>query len=122
LLGKRHEDPAKAVAPFTAKVHGPCREEVGVQGRIAAGAYRETLEETGIKINPSSLEHISTTNNIVEDAHFVTLGFLCKEFTGEAEVKELTRSPNGNGLPSTTSHPPFSSSKQIIDKFLERKA
>jgi 8-oxo-dGTP diphosphatase len=124
LLGKRHEDPAKA----SSALHGEGTwtmpgGKLEFREEFAAGAYRETLEETGIKINPSSLEHISTTNNIVEDAHFVTLGFLCKEFTGEAEVKEPDEITEWkwfaiDNLPS----PVFFPSKQIIDKFLERKA
>lgn len=124
LLGKRHEDPVKA----SSALHGEGTwtmpgGKLEFQEEFADGTYRETLEETGIKINPEALEQISTTNNIVEDAHFVTLGFLCKEFTGEAEVKEpdeITewRWFDFNNLPS----PIFFPSKQIIDKFLERKA
>jgi hypothetical protein len=52
----------------------------------------------------------------------VTLGFLCKEFTGEAEVREPDEITEWkwfdlNNLPS----PIFFPSKQIIEKFLERK-
>jgi len=36
----------------------------------------ETLEETGIKIDREKLEIISVTNDIIKDAHFVTIGFL----------------------------------------------
>ena len=28
------------------------------------------------------------TNDIVEDAHFVTIGFLCQDFEGEPQVRE----------------------------------
>ena len=51
-------------------------------------AYRETLEETGIKINTEKMKIISITNDIVPDNHFVTIGFLCEDFEGEAQVME----------------------------------
>jgi len=124
LLGRRHKDPAKA----DSELHGEGTwtmpgGKLEFKEEFNAGAYRETLEETGIVIDPNSLEHISTMNNIVEDAHFVTLGFLCKKFTGEAEVKEPDEITEWkwfdlNNLPS----PIFFPSKQIIEKFLERKA
>jgi 8-oxo-dGTP diphosphatase len=124
LLGKRHKDPAKA----DSELHGEGTwtmpgGKLEFKEELNAGAYRETLEETGIVIDPNSLEHISTTNNIVEDAHFLTLGFLCKKFIGEAEVKEPDEITEWkwfdlNNLPS----PIFFPSKQIVEKFLERKA
>ena len=46
-------------------------------------AHREVLEETGININKESLKLISVANDIVEDAHFVTIGFLYKNPEGE---------------------------------------
>ena len=49
-------------------------------------ACRETLEKTGIDVK--NLKLISVTNEVVEDAHFITLGFLCKDFEGEAKVME----------------------------------
>ncbi len=89
LLGRRHDDPEKAQSELEGagkwtmpggKLH--------YQETFEDGIYREVLEETGIEIDRTSLRHISTTNNIVANAHFVTLGFLCEHFTGEAEVKE----------------------------------
>lgn len=51
-------------------------------------ACREAFEETGIKIDRKKLKIISVTNDIVEDAHFVTIGFLCKDFEGDPKVME----------------------------------
>lgn len=123
LLGKRHEDPTKAGS----ELHGEGTwtmpgGKLEFQEELNYGAYRETLEETGIKIDIGSLEHISTTNNIVQDAHFVTLGFLCTKFSGEAEVKEPDEITEWkwfdlNRLPS----PIFFPSRQIIEKFLSTR-
>lgn len=89
LLGRRHEDPEKAQSELEGagkwtmpggKLH--------YQETFEDGVYREVMEETGIEVDKANLRHISTTNNIVENAHFVTLGFLCENFTGEAQVLE----------------------------------
>lgn len=89
LLGKRHEDPDKA----DSEVHGEGTWTMP-GGKMHFGetfedaAYRETLEETGIKINKEKLKLVSLTNDVVEDAHFVTIGFLCEDFEGEPKVME----------------------------------
>lgn len=89
LLGHRHEDPEKA----SSLMHGEGtwtmpggKFEFGES--FEEGAYRETLEETGIKVDKDNLKIVSVANDIVYDAHFVTIGFLCTDFEGEAEVME----------------------------------
>jgi len=84
LLGKRHDDPAKA----SSELHGEGTwtmpgGKLDYQEDLNDGMYREVVEETGIKIDKNKLELISLTNNVVHDAHFVTIGFLCQEFRGE---------------------------------------
>jgi 8-oxo-dGTP diphosphatase len=89
LLGRRHEDPEKA----DSLLHGEGTWTMP-GGKLHFGesfedaAYREVLEETGIKINKEKLRVISVTNDIVEDAHFVTIGLLCEDFEGEPKVME----------------------------------
>jgi 8-oxo-dGTP diphosphatase len=87
LLGHRHEDPKKA----SSLLHGEGSwtmpgGKLHFQENLKEGAIREVLEETGIKIK--NLEVISVSNDIVSDAHFVTIGFLSKEFEGEPRVME----------------------------------
>lgn len=89
LLGKRHDDPEKA----DSELHGEGtwtmpggKIEFGESLEEAAG--REVLEETGIKVDEDRLKLISVANDKVSDAHFVTLGFLCEDFEGEAQVME----------------------------------
>ena len=87
LLGKRSADPEKASsfshAESTWTLPG---------GKMDFGetfenvARREVEEETGIKVN--DLKLISITNDVTENAHFVTLGFLCDSFSGEAKTME----------------------------------
>ncbi len=87
LLGKRHVDPEKADSLMNGagtwtmpggKLHfGESFEE---------GAAREVMEETGIKLNDADV--ICVTNDIVEAAHFATIGLFSEDFEGEAKVME----------------------------------
>ena len=89
LMGKRHDDPEKA----SSALHGEGTwtipgGKLDFGEELKEGAAREALEETGIKVNKENLKLISVGNEIVHDAHFVTLGFLAGEFTGEPRVME----------------------------------
>lgn len=87
LLGKRHEDPEKA----SSELHGEGTwtmpgGKVDFHEDLEEAALREVLEETGIQAR--GLELISVTNDKIPDNHFVTLGFICRDFDGEAEARE----------------------------------
>jgi len=87
LLGKRGEDPEKADSELHGEGTWTCPGgKVDFGEKIVDTIKREVLEETSIKINNPKL--ISVTNDIVSDAHFVTLGFLCKDFKGESKTME----------------------------------
>jgi len=120
LLGKRNPNPEKA----DSELHGEGTwtlpggsMEFGEDFRDAV--YREVLEETGIKVNKDKIKLVSVTNDLAEDAHFVTLGFLCEEFDGEPEVREEDiiewRWFSLNDLPS----PLFPPSEKLIKNYLE---
>ncbi len=87
LLGKRHSDPEKA----SSLLHGEGTWTMP-GGKLHFGeglteaAKREVLEETGLQAK--NLKIISVTNDIVKDAHFVTIAFLCTEFKGELKTME----------------------------------
>lgn len=89
LLGKRHDDAQKA----SSDLHGEGTwtmpgGKLDFQETLIAGACREALEETGIKLNKEKLKIISVADEIVPDNHYVTIGFLCEDFSGEAKVLE----------------------------------
>jgi 8-oxo-dGTP diphosphatase len=120
LLGKRHDDPEKA----SSLLHGEGTwtmpgGKLHFQENIKEGAARETLEETGIRVN--NLEMISISNDIVPDNHFVTCGFLCTDFDGEAKVMEPDEITKWewfdiNNLPS----PIFPPSGKIVKNYLDK--
>ena len=118
LLGKRHDDPEKADSALHGegtwtmpggKLHfGESFEE---------GAKRELIEETGL--NPKQLRVISLANEIVKDAHFVTIGLLCEEFEGEPQAMEPDEITEWkwfelNGVPENI-YPP---SKKVLKNYL----
>jgi 8-oxo-dGTP diphosphatase len=121
LLGHRHEDPEKA----SSLLHGEGTwtmpgGKLHFQENLKGGAIREVLEETGIKVK--DLRVISVSNDIVHDAHFVTIGFLAEEFEGEAkamEPEEITEWKwfDLNNLPS----PLYFPSEKIIKNYLTKK-
>ena len=89
LLGKRSDDPEKA----DSELHGEGtwtmpggKMEFGESFEDAAA--REVMEETGLSIDKKKIKLISVANDRVEDAHFVTFGFLCEDFSGEPKVME----------------------------------
>ena len=123
LLGKRHGDPKKA----DSELHGEGTwtmpgGKLYFKEELEDAAFREVFEETGIKINKEKLKIISITNDIVKDAHFITIGFLCKDFDGEPKVMEPDEITEWkwfelDKLPS----PIFFPSRKILDKFLSQK-
>jgi len=87
LLGKRNVDPEKA----SSELHGEGTwtmpgGKIHFGEKIKDSAIRELKEEVGIL--PKRLRVVSVTNEIRNDAHFVTIGFLCDVFENEPNVME----------------------------------
>ena len=121
LLGHRHPNPEKA----SSSLHGEGTWTMP-GGKLHFGedlkeaAKREVLEEIGLTIN--NLDLISVTNDIAQDAHFVTIGFLCKDFSGQPKAMEPDEITEWkffdlNNLPS----PIFPPSEKIIRNYLAKK-
>ncbi len=117
LLGKRHDDPIKA----SSALHGEGTWTMP-GGKLhygenpQDGAKREVKEETDIETG--LLKLISMTNDVVIDAHFVTFGFLCEDFRGEAKIMEPDEITEWHWfdldkLPS----PMYKSSQKIINNY-----
>jgi 8-oxo-dGTP diphosphatase len=122
LLGKRHEDSAKA----DSELHGEGtwtmpggKFEWGET--FSEGAKRELLEETGMILKKSRT--ICVNNDKNEFAHFVTVGFLAEEYEGEPRVMEPDEITEWkwfelDNLPSKV----FPPSTKILKCYLEKKS
>lgn len=87
LLGRRHEDPEKA----DSQLNGAGKwtmpgGKLDFGERFEEGAKRELLEETSIKAQ--EIKVICVNQDIIESAHFITIGTLCEKFAGEPNVME----------------------------------
>lgn len=87
LLGRRHDDAEKA----DSLLHGEGTwtlpgGKLDFHERPTDCARREALEECAIE--PKDLKMVSVSNDTVPDAHFVTLGFLSKDFEGKPQAME----------------------------------
>ncbi len=87
LLGRRHDDPEKADSLFNGagKWTMPGG-KLDFGETFEVGARREVAEETSIELG--KVELICVNQDIVEGAHFVTMGLLCTDFSGEPKVME----------------------------------
>lgn len=120
LLGQRHVDPEKA----SSMLNGAGKwtmpgGKLDFGETLEEGVARETMEETGLKVN--NLKLISVQENIIETAHFITIGFLCEDFEGSPEVMEPDEITKWewfdiNDLPS----PMYPASAKIIELFNEK--
>jgi 8-oxo-dGTP diphosphatase len=127
LLGHRHDDPEKAGSLLhgegTWTVPGG---KLDFGESLEDGACRETLEEIGIKIDPNKLKLVSVGNERVPDAHFVTIGFVCEDFSGEPKVMEPDEITEWrwfdlNDLPKPMFFPTEKMLKNYIDKVVYRR-
>lgn len=118
LLGRRHEDPEKA----DSELHGEGtwtmpggKLEFGES--FEAGGVRELAEETGIQTGQGDLELVSLANNRLPDAHFVTVGLICRQSTGEARVMEPDEITEWRWFPlAELPSPLFPPSAEILER------
>jgi len=87
LLGQRHPDKEKA----SSELQGQGQWTMP-GGKLDFGesfiecALRESKEETGLNLR--EVEVICVNNDIVGEAHYVTVSLLCTEFDGKPQVLE----------------------------------
>jgi 8-oxo-dGTP diphosphatase len=120
LLGKRNEDPDKADTKLHTEGMWTCPGgKVDFGEKAHESAKREVMEETSIKTN--CLELVSVTNEIVHDAHFVTIGFLCKDSEGEAKTMEPDEITEWRWFPLDELPSPINSaSEKLINNYLSK--
>lgn len=123
LLGKRNEDAEKA----DSLLHGEGTwtlpgGKLDFREDILDCAWREAYEETSIKISKGKLKLISVTNDVVEDAHFVTIGFVCDDFEGEPRVMEPDEITEWKWFDlDSLPNPMFFPSEKMIKNFINKE-
>ena len=121
LLGKRHPDPDKADSAFRSAGEWTLpggKLEWGES--FENGAIREVREETGIAIkNP---QVISVHNCKNEHAHFVTVGLLTHEWSGEESVMEPNEITQWQWFDlKKLPEPIYFPSREVIENYLAKK-
>ena len=121
LLGRRNSDPIKA----SSELHGEGTYtmpggKIHFGEKIKDAAKREVEEETGL--TPKSLKIVSVTNEIRNDAHFVTIGFLCDEFEGEPKVMEPEEITEWKWFPlNNLPNPIFPPSLKLLQNYIDKE-
>jgi 8-oxo-dGTP diphosphatase len=121
LLGKRHPNPEKA----SSELHGEGMYtfpggKIHFGEKIQEAARREVEEEIGIV--PKNLRIVSVTNEIRNDAHFVTIGFLCEEFEGEPKVMEPEEITEWRWFPiDNLPNPIFPPSLKLLQNYINKE-
>ncbi len=121
LMGRRHPDPDKADSAFRSAGEWSLPGGKLEWGEtFEDGAIREVLEETGIKIKNTQVISVHNCKN--QFAHFMTVGLLTHEWSGEARVMEPDEMTEWQwfslkDLPSPRYFPSF----EVIENYLEKK-
>jgi len=120
LLGKRHDDPEKA----SSLLNGAGKwtmpgGKLNFRESFEEAAEREVLEETGIKLK--SLKVIGINNDMVETAHFITIGLVSEGFEGEAKVMEPDEITEWRWFAlDSLPKPLFAPSAEVLNNYLRK--
>ncbi len=83
-------------------------------------ARREVLEETGIRLGKFALARVG--DDIMTDVHYITIGFLCTDFKGEAKVMEPEKITKWEWFPlDHLPTPLYTPSERFIKCYLEKR-
>ncbi len=121
LLGKRHEDPEKASSLLNgAGTWTMPGGKLNFGETFEAGAKREVFEETGITLNKTDV--ICVNQDIIETAHFITIGLFSSAFSGEPKIMEPDEITEWrwfdlNNLPS----PIYFPSAKVLENYKQKK-
>ncbi len=123
LLGKRSSD--EETADCEMKEEGTWTLP---GGRIEYGetleeaAIREIKEETDLDVKEENLHLICVQNDLNEHAHFISVGFVCYEFSGMPKMMEPLEIVTWKWFPKNElPRNIFTPSKKTLDSFLKRQ-
>jgi 8-oxo-dGTP diphosphatase len=121
LLGKRNDDSIKASSELRGE---GCWTMPGGKihfgEKIREAAERELKEETGVIAD--KLKVVSVGNEIVKDAHFVTIGFLCDNFEGEPKTMEPEEITEWKWFPlDKLPNPIFPPSLKLLKNYIDKE-
>ncbi len=121
LLGKRHDDPEKASSELNgAGTWTMPGGKMDFGETFEEGAKREVLEETGIAIN--SLQVVCVNQDMVETAHFVTVGMFTDDFSGEPQVMEPDEITEWRWFPiDNLPTPMYFPSAKLLENYKQKK-
>ncbi len=121
LLGKRHPDPDKADSAFrSAGEWSLPGGKLDWGETFEEGAIREVKEETGLDIKNPKVISVHNCKN--EHAHFMTVGLVAEEYSGEPQVMEPDEMTEWawysfDALPQPRYFPSF----LVIDNYLQKQ-
>ncbi|MDA2922339.1 NUDIX domain-containing protein [Patescibacteria group bacterium AH-259-L07] len=121
LLGKRHDDPEKASSLLNgAGTWTMPGGKLDFGETFEEGAKREVLEETGITLN--KVDVICINQDIIETAHFITIGLFSDAFSSEPKVMEPDEITEWrwfdlNNLPN----PIYFPSAKVLENYKQKK-
>lgn len=121
LLGRRHDNPEKASSLLNGAGNWTMPGgKLDFGETFEEGVKREVLEETGITLN--SVDVICVNQDIIETAHFITVGLLADSFSGEPRVMEPDEITEWgwfdlNNLPN----PIYFPSAKVLENYKQKK-
>ncbi len=87
---------------------------------LADCARRETKEETGLELGAFSI--LCINDDIVSDAHYVTIEFLCTDFKGDVRAMEPEKITKWEWFPlDALPKPMYGPSEKAIRKYFEKR-
>ncbi len=123
LLGKRHKNQKKDDSKLRGERHWTMPGgKIDFREKMHDAAIREVKEETNLDIKIKDLELIALNEDMLENVHFLTVGFLAKKWSGEVctmEPEQITEWQwfDMDNLPEKI----FLPSKKLLNNFIQNK-